>query len=79
MDTYHSQGRGQVEKAHQRAFHVFSFDDREGKVSVRFKSEKDQDAIYEITLCQYLDPENELPIDPSIRFLCVAHPAWEGL
>ena len=39
--------------------------------------QKGQDEIYEITLCQYLDPKNELPINPSTRFLCVAHPAWE--
>ena len=55
-------------------FYVFSFDDTEEKVAVRFEDEKRQDEIYEITLCGYLDPENELPIDPSIRFLCVAHP-----
>ena len=40
---------------------------------VRFESEKGLDAIYEITLCKYLDPENELPIGPSIKFLCMAH------
>ena len=50
-------------------FYIFSFDDTEEKVVVRFEGEKGQDAIYEITLCQYLDPENELPIDQSIRFL----------
>ena len=59
----------------KESFYVFSFDDTEEKVAVRFEGENSQDAIYEITLCQYLDPENELPIDPSIRFLCVAHPA----
>ena len=59
----------------KKSFHVFSFEDTEEKVAVRFEGEKDQHAIYEITLCKYLDPENELPIDPSIRFLCVAHPA----
>ena len=56
-------------------FYAFSFDDTEEKLAVRFEGEKDQDEIYEIILCQYLDPENELPINPSIRFLCVAHPA----
>ena len=40
------------------------------KVAVKFEGEQVQDAIYEITLCKYL--ENELTIDPSIRFLCVA-------
>ena len=58
----------------KKYFHVFSFDDTEEKVAVRFKGEKGQDRIYEITLCKNLDPDNELPIDQSIRFLCVAHP-----
>ena len=52
---------------------MFSFDDTEEKVAVRFEGEKGQDAIYEITLSKHLDPENEPPIDPGIRFLCVAH------
>ena len=52
---------------------MFSFDDTEEKVAVRSEGEKGQDAIYEIALCKYLDPENELPIDSSIRFLCVEH------
>ena len=52
---------------------MFSFDDMEEKVVVRFEGKKGQGAIYEITLCKYLDPKNELPIDPNIRFLCVAH------
>ena len=55
---------------------MFSFDNTEEKVSVRFEGEKDQDAIYEIQLCKYIDPENQLPIDPSIKFLCMAHPVW---
>ena len=63
-----------LEKPTKEPFYVLSFDDKEEKVAVRFEGEKGQDAIYEITLCQYLDPENELLIDPSIRFLCVAHP-----
>ena len=46
------------------------------KLQWDLKGKKDQDVIYEITLCKYLHPENELPIDPSIRFLCVAHPVW---
>ena len=57
----------------KESFHVFSFDDTEEKVAERCEGENGQDAIYEITLCKYLDPENELPIDPSIRFLCVVH------
>ena len=56
---------------------MFSFDDTEGKFAVRFEDEKGQDAIYETTLCKYLDPGNELPIEQSIRFLCVAHPVSE--
>ena len=62
-----------LKKPMKGPFYVFSFDDTGEKVAVRFESEKGQDAIYKITLCQYLDPGNELPIDPSIR-LCVAHP-----
>ena len=51
-------------------FHVFSFDDTEEKVAVKFEGESGQDAS---TLCKYLDPENELPTESSIRLLCVAH------
>ena len=57
----------------KKSFDMFSFDDTEEKVAEKFEYEKGQDAIYEITLCKYHNPENELPIDPSIRFLCVAH------
>ena len=72
--TYIISGIGdKLKKPTKNFFHVFSFDDTEDKVAVRFEDKKGQDGIYEITLCQYLDPENELPIDPSIRFLCVAH------
>ena len=53
---------------------MFSFDDTEEKAAVSFKGEKSQDVIYETTLRKYLDPENELSIDPSIRLLCVGHP-----
>ena len=63
-----------LKKNTKEYFHVFSFDATEEKVAVRFEVKKDQDVIYEIKLRQYLDPENELLIDPSIRFLCVAHP-----
>ena len=62
-------------KPTKKSFYVFSFNDTEEKVAVRFEGKKGQDAIYEVTLCQYLVPENELPIDPTVRFLCVAHPA----
>ena len=63
-----------LKKPTKESFCVFSFDNTEEKVAVRFEGKKGQDALYEITLCQYLESENELPIDPSIRFLCVAHP-----
>ena len=36
----------------KKSFHVFSFDDTEEKVAVRFEGEKYQDAIYDITLCK---------------------------
>ena len=52
---------------------MFSFDDTKEKIAVWFEDEKGQDAIYEITLCKYLDPDNEFLIDQNIRFLCVAH------
>ena len=67
-------GWDRLRRPTKKSFHVFSFDDTEEKVLMRFEGENGQDAIYEITLCQYLDPDNELPIDPGIRFLCVAHP-----
>ena len=54
---------------------MFSFDDTEEKVVVRFQGEMGQDGIVETALCKYLDPENEWSMNPSIRFLCVAHPA----
>ena len=58
----------------QGIFHVLSFDNTEEKAAVRCEGEKFQEAICEITLCQYLGLENELPIDPNIRFLCVTYP-----
>ena len=58
----------------KKSFHVFSFDDTEENAAVRFEGKKGKNAIYEITLCKHLDPDNKLPIDQSIRFLCVAHP-----
>ena len=61
----------------KKSFHVFSFDDTEEKVAVWFEGEKGQNTIYWITLCNYLNPENELPIGPNIRFLYVLHPVWE--
>ena len=57
----------------KKSFHVFSFDDTKEKFAVRFEDDQGQDPIYEIKLYQYLNSENELPLDPSIRFLCVAH------
>ena len=67
---------GKLKKPTKGSFHVFSFDDTEEKVAVRF--EGDDSLTYTVTLCQYLDPGNELPIDPSIRFLCMVLPAWQG-
>ena len=58
----------------KESFHVFLFDDTEEKVAVKFEGEKGQDAIYEITLCKYLDLRNELPIAQGVSFLCVTHP-----
>ena len=66
-----------LKRTAKKSFHVFSFDDTEEKVAVRFEGEKDQDAIYDITLCKYLNSDNELPIGQDIRFLCVAHPVWK--
>ena len=39
-----------LKKPMKGPFYVFSFDDTEEKVVVRFESEKGQDAIYKITL-----------------------------
>ena len=57
----------------KKSFYVFSFDNTEEKVAMRFEGEKGQDIIYEMTLCNYLDQDNELPIDQSISFLCAVH------
>ena len=74
VDTYNSQGWKQVEKTYQEIFScVFTWYTEE-KVVVRFEGERGQNAIYEVTLCKYLDPENELPIGLSLRFLCLTHP-----
>ena len=62
---------GNLKKPTKESFHIFLFDDTEEKVAVRF--EGDDSLTYTVTLCQYLDPDNELPIDSGIRFLCVAH------
>ena len=43
--------RDKLKRLTKESFHVFSFDDIEEKVVVRFEGEKGQDAIYEITLC----------------------------
>ena len=49
---------------------MFSFDDTEENVTVRFVDGKGQDTIYEVTLCKHVNPDNELPTDQSKRFLC---------
>ena len=54
-----------LKKPAKKSFHVFSFDDTEERVAVRF--EGDDSLVYTVTLCQYLDPENELHIDPGIK------------
>ena len=67
-----------LKKPTKKSFHVFSFDDTEEKVAVRFEGEGSQGgegshgSTNAVTLCHYLDPDNKLPIDPSIRFLCVS-------
>ena len=68
-----SRAGDKLKRSTTKSFHVFSFDDTDEKVAVRFEGEKDQDAIYKITLCKYLDLDNELPIGQGIRFLCEAH------
>ena len=60
-----------LKKPTKEPFYVFSLNDTEENVAVRF--EDDDSLTYTVTLCQYLDPDNELSIDPNIRFLCVAH------
>ena len=69
-----------LKKPTKKSFHVFSFNETEEKVAVRFEGDdrpaaqlNEHSLTYTVTLCPYLDPENKLPIDPSIRFLCVAH------
>ena len=64
---------GKFKRPTKEYFHVFSVDDTEENVAVRFEGEKGRDAVYETTLCKYINPENELPINQGIRFLCVAH------
>ena len=74
INAYHSKGWRQVEKTHLKIFsYIFNWNTEE-KVAMRFKGQKGQDTIHDITLCKYLDPYNELPIDQIMRFLCVAHP-----
>ena len=63
-----------LKKPTKKSFHMFSFDDTEEKVAVRFEGDDSFTYTVSVSLCQYLDPDNELRIDPSIRFLCVAHP-----
>ena len=63
-----------LKRSTKKSFHVISFNDTEEKVAVRSEGKKSQDAIYEKTLCKYFNPDNELPIDQGIRFLCVSHP-----
>ena len=41
--------RDELKRPTKKCFHLFSFDDTEEKVAVRFEGKKGQDAIYEIT------------------------------
>ena len=84
IDTYHFQGRWQAQKTHQKFFSCLFIWWHKIKVAVRFEGNdrpptqlSEHSLTYTVTLCQYLDPENELPIDPSTRFLCVAHAVWD--
>ena len=53
--------RDKLKDPTKESFYVFSFDDtEEEKIAVRFEGEKGQDAIYEITLCKYLDPRHKV-------------------
>ena len=76
-----SKTRDKLKKPTKEPFYIFPFDDTEEKFAVRFEVDdrpatqlSDHSLTYTVTLCQYLNPENELPIDPSRRLLCVAHP-----
>ena len=69
-----------LKKPTKKSFPLFSFNDTEEKVAVWFEGNDHPTAqlnkhslTYIVILCQCLDPENELLIDPSIMFLCVAH------
>ena len=44
--------RDKLKKPTKEPFYAFSVDGTDEKVAVRFKAEKGQDSIYEITLCQ---------------------------
>ena len=67
INAYHSQGWRQAEKTHQEIFSCVFISEKKSCD----EGEEGQDAIYEVILCKYLDPDNELPIGQSIRFLCV--------
>ena len=58
----------------QERLHIVSFDEYTSeKVAIRFEGLASE---YEITLCQYVHhgvcSSKQLPIDPSIRFVCIA-------
>ena len=44
----------------------------QSRVDKTFK-QNGSNANYEITLSQYVDHNSELPIDPNIRFICIAN------
>ena len=58
-----SKAGDKLKRPTKESFHVLSFDDTEEEVAVRFEGDKGQDVIYEITLCKYFNPDNELTID----------------
>ena len=51
---------------------IASFDETDEQIAIRFEGNASQ---YEITLSQYVDHNSELPIDPNIRFVCLAKAA----
>ena len=57
-----------LKKPTKEPFYVFSFDDTEEKVAVRF--EGDDSLTYTVTLCQYLDPERAAHRPKHKVFMC---------
>ena len=51
---------------------IIPFEETSEKTAVRFEGEN-YSFKYEITLCQYVDYCSQLPINPSVRFACIAN------